>query len=214
KAALTLGRVKPVFSPRAVSLRIRPVLPPFFFFPAPQFRPQAPRTPPRLRCSSAPAPLRACAAPPPSPFPPPLRLPNSARTASAVATKTKIRRLAAALPLSTSTRATASRLPETLCTFPKRLFRIRAPCPLSSSNLFPPAPAASQSARGPKESAPDPDSSHRAAGQCFLPSAARSDRQTRESREGCSPLPAAMPAIPACVPFACRPNPHTAPSRT
>src|SRR5438477_4092499 len=131
--------------------------------------------------SGVPATLPACAVRQPSPTPPPLHLPDSARTASAAATKTEIRQSVSALQESKPTPAKAFPPPNAPCTSPEQSSPARIACQPSSSNLFPAVPASYQSAPGRKKSAPAPDSSHPAEDQPFPPHVARSDRQTHES---------------------------------
>src|SRR5882724_11274487 len=105
----------------ALSIHKKPATPPLLFRPSPQALLQAARTPPQHLCSAALATRQACVAPPLSPARPLHHHPNSARTASAAATKTKIRRSAAALPASSPAHARLFRFQMRLALLQNRL---------------------------------------------------------------------------------------------
>src|SRR5437763_1260021 len=196
----------------ALSIHRTPATAPLPHRSSPQAQLPAFRKPPPPPCSAALAARPVCAVPPPCPTRPPLHLPDSAQTASAVATKIKIRQSASALPESNPTRATAFPPPNALCTFPRQLSPAQIACRPSSLNLFPAAPAFYQSVPGQKKSAPALDSSHPAEDQSFLPHAARWDRQTHESHAQSHQPRGVKKGIHASAPSASRPNRRTAPS--
>ena len=142
----------------ALSIHKKPAVPPLPRHSSPPIPLPAVRKPPPLPYWAAPAKRPACAAPRPYRALLPLHRPNSTRTTSAAATKTKIRQSVSALPESAAIPAMAFPPPDGLCTSLERPSPTQTACRPSSSNLFPAAPAAYQSARGRKESAPTPDS--------------------------------------------------------
>src|SRR5258708_10650873 len=157
----------------ALSIHTKQVIPPLRHHSFPPVPLPASRTPPPPRYSSALATRPACAAPQRSPARRPHRRPDSARTTSAAATKTKNRQSASALPESAPTPEAAFPLQDALYTFREPSFQVQKLCRPSSSNLFPAIPAAFRSAPGQKKSAPAPDWSHREVDQSCPPHVAR-----------------------------------------
>src|SRR5216684_212027 len=126
----------------ALSIHRTPVAPPLPFPPSRQAPLPAVRTPPPPPSSAVLAARSICASPQPYPAPPLRHRRDSARTASAVATKTGIRRLISSPPAATPVRAKVSPLQDVLCSFPAPFFRSPESDRASFSNPCPPAPAA------------------------------------------------------------------------
>src|SRR3989441_3131127 len=107
----------------APSIHTTLAAPPFPFPPSRQAPPPTVRTPPQPPSSACPAARSICASPQPYPTPRLRHRQDSARTASAVATKTGIRRLIFFPPAATPVRAKVSPLQDVLCSFPTRSSR-------------------------------------------------------------------------------------------
>src|SRR6266849_7063844 len=126
----------------ALSIHRKPAIRALLFPPSRQAPLPAVRTPPPPPSSACPAARSICASPQPYPAPPLRHRQDSARTASAVATETGIRRLIFSPPAATPVRAKVSPLQDVLCSFPTRSSRSPEPDRVSFSNPCPPSPGA------------------------------------------------------------------------
>src|SRR6266567_1377384 len=126
----------------APSIHTTPAAPPLPFPPSRQAPLPTVRTPPPPPSSAVLAARSICASLQPYPAPPLRHRQDSARTASAVATKTGIRRLIFSPPAATPVRAKVSPLRDVLCSFPTRSSRSPESDRVSFSNPCPPAPGA------------------------------------------------------------------------
>src|SRR5260370_8286974 len=142
----------------ALSIHRTPVAPPLPFPPSRQAPLPAVRTPPPPPSSAVLAARSICASPPLSPTPPLRHRRDSARTASAVATETGIRRLIFPPPAATPARAKVSPLQDALCSFPTPSSRSPESHRFSFSNPCPRPPPAPQPPRDPTPPVPDPHS--------------------------------------------------------